>query len=125
MVDCFGPADLETMVRERLSQASASDHALFHALGGSDVAETCIERLRTVSPAAYVRPGLELPPFLLLHGDADPIVYYSDSEAMYERLRACGYDAQLVRVTNAPHEGTFWSLPLLEHIFAFIQARIG
>lgn len=125
VVDCFGPADLERMVRERLSQASASDHALFHALGGSDVAETCIERLRTVSPAAYVRPGLELPPFLLLHGDADPIVYYSDSEAMYERLRTCGYDAQLVRVTNAPHEGTFWSLPLLEHIFAFIQARIG
>ena len=63
--------------------------------------------------------------WLLLHGDADPIVYYSDSEAMYERLRTCGYDAQLVRVTNAPHEGTFWSLPLLEHIFAFIQARIG
>ena len=125
VVDCFGPADLERMVRERLSQASASDHSLFHALGGSDSAETCIERLRAVSPAAYVRPGLELPPFLLLHGDADPIVYYSDSEAMYERLRTCGYDAQLVRVTNAPHEGTFWSLPLLEHIFAFIQARIG
>ena len=35
-----------------------------------------------------------------------------------------GYQADLVRVTGAPHEGSFWSRPLWEIIFNFIQKHI-
>ena len=60
-------------------------------------------------------------PFLILHGDADPVVLFEDSETLYDKLTEHGYAADLVHVTNAPHEGNFWSEELLEIIFAFIQ----
>jgi len=36
-----------------------------------------------------------------------------------------GHEVDLVEVSNAPHEETFWSLELLEVIFAFIQKHLG
>ena len=60
-----------------------------------------------------------------MHGDADTVVLYEDSEAFYDRLIANGCEADLVRVTDAPHEGNFWSMQLLNIIFDFIQKHIG
>ena len=61
----------------------------------------------------------------MLHGDADELVLYRDSEVLYERLGACGCDVSFVRVHGAPHEGSFWSLPLLEIISSFIESRLS
>ena len=107
---------------------------VFAALGGAldkvkthsraEICDLIRERLEEISPIRYVRPGLDLPPFLMLHGDADPVVLFEDSEAMYHKLVDCGYDASLVRVTNAEHEGTFWSEELDEMVFDFIEERI-
>ena len=65
-----------------------------------------------------------LPPFLILHGDADDVVLYEDSEALYDKLIACGHTADLVRVSGAPHEGDFWSMELLEMAFRFIEEHV-
>ena len=96
----------------------------FYALGGCNP-DTYHETLRQVSPVTYVTPGRALPPFLILHGDADALVLYEDSEDFYNMLVEQGYEADLVHVTNAPHEGNFWSLPLLEIIFDFIQKKLA
>ena len=96
---------------------------LLYFLGGRDL-DTCHQVLRSISPSAYVTPGRELPHFLLLHGDADDVVDFSQSENLYRQLTEQGYQADLVRVTGAPHEGSFWSQPLWEIIFHFIQKHI-
>lgn len=124
VVDCFGPTDLCKMASVQYRDAPPESSNLFYALGGSAQAETCLRNLTRISPIAYVQPGQDFPPFFILHGDADPVVLYQDSEAFYEKLLACGYDAQLLRVTGAPHEGSFWSIPLFERIFDFISARV-
>lgn len=123
VVDCFGPADLVRMT-ERWKDFPLSDDNLIYALGGRNP-ETYRDTLATISPVNYVTPGRTLPPFLLLHGDADTVVAYSDSERMYQLLTANGYQADLVRVTDAPHEGSFWSQPLLEIIFGFILRHLS
>ena len=125
VVDCFGPTDLEKMVCEQLADASPEDKKLLYAMAGGETAGDALERLRRVSPITYAQPGRDFPPFLILHGDADPVVLYAHSVAFYRRLCDLSYDAQLVRVQGAPHEGSFWSMPLLEHIFAFIERQIG
>ena len=71
-----------------------------------------------------MKTGLTLPPFLLLHGDADPMVLWEDTEAFYNALTRNGYEAELVKVTNAPHEGSFWSQQLLDIIFDFIVEKL-
>ena len=125
VVDCFGPTDLEKMVNVQLANASPEDKKLLLALGGGEPVQECLKRLRPISPITYAQPCKDFPPFLILHGDADPVVLYEDSEAFYRRLCDLGYDAQMVRVQGAPHEGSFWSMPLLEHIFTFIEKQIG
>lgn len=122
VVDCFGPTDLVRMATTRFDTASEQDRALFLALGGGE--DAWQEKLALISPIRYVKPGLTLPPFLLLHGDADPVVDYEDSESFYHALTECGYAADLVRVTNATHEACFWSQDVLSVIFDFMEAHL-
>ena len=123
VVDCFGPTDVDGMVAH-WNAGTPSDDNLLYNLGGKDP-EHFRENLAKINPLNMVRPGRELPPFLILHGDADALVPYDHSERMYQLLTDCGYRADLVRVTGAPHEGSFWSLPLLQIIFDFIVKHLG
>jgi len=124
VVDCFGPTDVNKMIDVQYADKPKTEENTFYALGGCNP-DTYQETLRQVSPIVYVEPGRTLPPFLILHGDADALVLYEDSEAFYDKLVEQGYEADFVHVTNAPHEGTFWSLPLLEIIFDFIQKKLA
>lgn len=125
VVDCFGPTDLNKMMEVQYKMTATEDQQnLFAKLAGGETVEACREPLKRISPIQYVKPGCKFPPFLMLHGDADPVVLYEDTEALYNSLCACGYEAELVRVTNAPHEGNFWSEQLLEIIFGFIQEKL-
>ena len=123
VVDCFGPTDLTGIYESLPEELRCHEQNILYTLGGKDPL-TCRERLALVNPVAYAKPGRSLPPFLLLHGDADDIVPYEQSESFYHLLRENGYQANLVRVTNAPHEGTFWSRELLEIIFSFIEKNL-
>lgn len=58
----------------------------------------------TASPITHVGPGD--PPFLLIHGDRDPLLPVQQSQAMYEKLIAAGVPAQLVIVKNGDHSLT-------------------
>ena len=125
VVDCFGPTDLVRMMDVQYVDQIEENGALFMALGGGSTADACRETMRTISPICYAEPGCDFPPFLMLHGDADPVVLYEDTERLYQRLVGLGYQADLVRVAGAEHEGSFWSEELLEIIFAFIGEKLG
>lgn len=123
VVDCFGPTDLVKMIDDQYGANPKNEQNLLYALGGRRM-ETYKETLTAISPIAYIEEGKALPPFLILHGDADDVVLYEDSEALHDKLAACGYEADLVRVAGAPHEGSFWSMELLEIIFRFIEKHV-
>ena len=136
VVECFGPTDLNRMMEVQYRHVVQEEQrSIFTGLAlgaeyfGKQFADEeyialCAEPLKRISPIQYVKPGVKIPPFLMLHGDADPVVLYSDTETMYNRLIECGCDAELVRVTGAPHEGSFWSQALLTLIFDYIDARL-
>ena len=111
------------MIDEQYLWVPRNDENQLWALGGRDDA-LLYKKLRQISPICYVKPGLSLPPFLILHGDADDIVLYEDSVALYDKLTENGYTADFVHVTNAPHEGNFWSEELLGIIFDFIKKNV-
>lgn len=126
VVDCFGPTDLPGMVDRFLARwkdVPLTDDNLIYTLGGRNP-DTYRDTLALISPVRYVQPGRNLPPFLILHGDADDVVAYEDSEQFYHLLTENGYAADLVRVTDAPHEGSFWSRQLLDIIFDFLEKHV-
>jgi alpha-L-fucosidase 2 len=63
--------------------------------------------LREASPFAHVRKGL--PPFLMIHGLADPAVPYAQSVDMCAKLRAAGNACELYSV-NGPHGMDRWEM---------------
>ncbi|MBI2497263.1 MAG: alpha/beta hydrolase fold domain-containing protein [Opitutae bacterium] len=62
--------------------------------------------LRATAPINHVKPGL--PPFLLLHGDADRSVPYQTSLNFQAKLRANGVPCELITVPGAPHGLSTW-----------------
>lgn len=113
-VDCFGPADLAELLTENPQGAEE-----FKDFAGGDLWEN-IGLLKQMSPLHIIEKNKKYPPLLLVHGDADPVVPYGQSEKMYRALMESGNAVELIRVENAPHEGSFWSRELHTEIMAFI-----
>ena len=62
--------------------------------------------LREMSPLNHVHAGL--PPFLLIHGDADKSVPLQQSLDFQARLRATGNACDLIIIPGAPHSLLAW-----------------
>lgn len=121
VVECFGPANLPKMIFPEEYAPGSREEAIFTGLmGGRDIQTT----LKQMSPVNYVIPGEAYPPFLILQGDADPIVPYEQSLEMFHTLVDAGVDARMICVDGAPHEGNFWSWALLEKIQAFLREKL-
>jgi acetyl esterase/lipase len=78
--------------------------------------------LRTISPVNHLRPGL--PPFLLLHGDADGSVPYVQSVTFQAKLREHGVGCDLITLPGAPHRLSDWEkhLPgLQDNMIAWLR----
>jgi len=89
VVDMFGPTNLTL-------RTSDPDHRrLIQQVFGS------VEILKLASPVAHV--SKDDPPFLILHGDKDPVVPLNQSTQLYERLKTAGVPVTLVVVKNAGH----------------------
>src|SRR5437868_3005037 len=58
---------------------------------------------RRLSPVNHVRPGL--PPIITIHGDADPLVPYSQAVRLHDALTRAGVRNQLVTIPGGGHGG--------------------
>jgi acetyl esterase/lipase len=103
VVDWYGVADLSTMPRmtppphilEKLPPEFATPPEDFLLEGADDATRA------DASPVAHVAP--DAPPFLLVHGTADVVVPYAQSEQLHAALTAAGVDSRLVPVEGADH----------------------
>lgn len=125
VIDCFGPADIPSLFEglKYRAEQNPSDRALLHGLLGPDPVEQRA-RMRMINPMEMVEKGKEYPPFLLIHGDKDPLVPYSQSEAMAAKLVEADIPTQLIKVEGAEHEGTFWSRELLGMIAEYLKETL-
>ncbi len=65
-----------------------------------------IKILHDISPINHVKPGL--PPFLLMQGDADRTVPWSQSANFQAALHSNNVTCDLITLTNAPHRIVEW-----------------
>lgn len=99
VVDWYGVADPDALERVPPSVAvmlGQPDHPPDVLLAGADPATH-----DDAAPLRQVHPGA--PPFLLLHGTADHVVPYAQSEALRDALRAAGAAVDLIPVEGADH----------------------
>jgi len=94
VVDMFGPTDLTAFNPDNF--AVGLGEAVFGAKPGGPNPV-----LTQASPVTYAAAGA--PPFLIVQGTDDKLVPPSQSQELYDRLKAAGDDATLLLVKNAGH----------------------
>ena len=124
VVECFGPADTGDLLQDIEAQAGQADEVeknlLLNFIGSPD-GGIDMDLVRELSPIERIEEGRTYPPFLLLHGDGDPVVAYEPTVRFYNKLRDHGTEAEMVCVDGAQHEGNFWSEELFGIIWDFID----
>lgn len=120
-VDCFGPADVDQQFETVAPEAAETFCRML--LQNYDKPFK-MEDLHFMSPIHLLERDMDLPPFLLIHGNADDVVNYEQSVDMHEKLLDLGYTSDLITVDGAPHEGSFWSDELLQLIFRYIEEHL-
>jgi acetyl esterase/lipase len=72
--------------------------------------DACWKRWLDINPATYATPDDAA--FLLVHGDADTWVPYSESRALHHHLRRAAVPSKFVAVAGADHgQATVWADP--------------
>ena len=107
VIDFFGPADMLTMGSMSGPQshiAHDADDSPEASLLGNAIQKNPKLALRA-SPTTYVHAGA--PPFLIVHGDADPTVPLGQSQLLDQKLRASGNESTLRIVKGGGHGSNF------------------
>lgn len=115
IVNWFGISD----VADLLAGPNVKNYALMWM--GSQPNST--EIAKRVSPISYVRKGL--PPVFSVHGDADPVVPYSQSVRLHSALDKFGVVNELVTIPGGGH-GQFTDAQLEDaftKLRAFLKSR--
>lgn len=123
VIDCFGPTELSDYLNLP-TDTPVRDYALqtFTLFCGGKLDH---ELLAKMSPISYVQDGKSYVPFLIAHGNNDPVVDFSHSAKMVKKLEECGADVSFICVEGAEHEGTFWSRQIWDIFLNFLNKQAG
>jgi len=113
-------ADVTAFSYPSAVEAAASMESL---LFGKNVALHKEEALQ-ISPITYVTK--EAPPFMIIHGDNDHTVSFSQGEMLHDKLEEAGVDVKLLILEGADHaDMPFFQEELWQRITVFFQEKLG
>ena len=123
VIDSFGPADLLHWGDPPLpSSYDTPNNPLGRLLGGRVMDH--VELARSASPVSFV--DRDSAPFLIIHGERDPIVPVQQSVVLDAALRKAGVETTLVIVPGGGHGGTaFTDAKYLFQMVAFMDRQLA
>jgi acetyl esterase/lipase len=123
VVDFFGPTDFLQMDAHRLPEGMVHDTADSpeSQLVGGPIQENP-DRVARANPITWVTP--ETPPFLIVHGDRDPLVPHHQSELLAAALEKAGVPVTLYTVDGGGHGG-FQDPKVPELTREFLRTYLG
>jgi acetyl esterase/lipase len=106
VLDWFGPTDFLNWGADRAT-FNRRDSMVSKLLGGPVLAKQELARL--ASPLHFVTP--KAAPFLIMHGDQDPLVPLQQSESLNEALKKAGVASELITLKGSGHGSPLFSAP--------------
>jgi acetyl esterase/lipase len=120
VVDWFGPTSFQMMDEcDTTMNHNAPDSPESSLIGGS--IQDNLDKVALADPVTYVDE--KDPPFLILHGDADNLVPYCQSQILSEALQKKNVPCQLVIVSNAGHGPGLFEDAYFEMMTAFFTSE--
>jgi len=102
VVALYAPTDLVTLAKT----SNKVPEWIRDNFRGSPFEAMILEGLKQFSPIEHVRR--DMPPLLLIHGTADTLVPYAQSQAMCARVKAAGASCELYPVEGGGHGMRWW-----------------
>jgi acetyl esterase/lipase len=119
--DYYGPTDLLQMDAHALPSArlkhDPANSPESRLIGGA--IQENKEKAARVNPITYVTP--DDPPFLIVHGDADPTVPIHQSQLLFEALKKAGVSVHFHTIKGAGHGQGFGGRELDEMVTGFFD----
>jgi len=124
VVAFYSPSDLVKLV----DTSARIPELLRRAIKGSPLETMLMTGLKQLSPQTWVTK--DAPPFLMIHGTADMLVPYEQSEGMCGALRGSGSNCELIAVNGAGHGMNFWEgqQPMMAYkaqMMTWVKDRLG
>lgn len=123
VVDFYGPSDYGKLALlrrdhpEQFDMANINGHAAhgggIHYFGVEELNDTGLARLRTFAPIAAVHK--DEPPFLIIAGNKDDQVAYSQSTEFCDAMRNVGAACDLITIEGGGHGMSRWKDPDMQH----------
>ena len=125
VVSIAGIASLEDFLKSKRKKHGADSEIYQYWIKQIGDPERDAERIAAVSPALHI--DRIKAPILLVHGDADQIVAYSQSQQFKKQLDKSGRKTELITLEDEDHNG--WSdedeRRVLEAVGTFLQTNLG
>jgi alpha-L-fucosidase 2 len=102
VVALYAPTDLMSLAKD----SKYVPQWVHDNLQRSPLSRSIAGRLKQLSPIEHVQR--DMPPFLLIHGTADPLVPFAQSKAMCDRMKGAGASCELYAVAGAGHGIRWW-----------------
>lgn len=106
--DFYGPTDLVQFVQTPGYEGHARPESPESKLIGGVVLDNK-EKAQRANPIAYIDE--QTPPFLIMHGDKDPVVPPGQSQLLHEALKKAGIESGHLVLKDAKHGGPEFSTP--------------
>ena len=124
IVDLYGVADILTLGEYHTAfEHDTADSPEGFLLGG--IPSKLAEKANAASPRWRISADVDIPPVLVIHGDRDRTVHFTQSMALVEALQAANKDVTFIKVLGADHGPGIWSRERLAMIAEFFHAHLN
>ena len=116
VVDFYGPSELTSL--ESSDDPKAPEAIL---LGATPISRPDLAKI--ASPVTYIDKND--PPFLIIHGEKDTIVWNRQSKLLSAWLTVTGVENELIIVPNAPHFGNMFDVDAIQtKVVGFLEKHL-
>jgi len=123
VVDFYGPTDFLRMDDyPSIIVHNAPDSPESRLVGGP--IQENPDKVREANPITYITRDKVLPPFLIMHGDADMLVPFNQSVLLYDALKRANQDVTFYKVKGGGHGVNFWTEDVLDIVKDFFDAYL-
>jgi acetyl esterase/lipase len=121
VIDWSGPTDILAMAGKSEKSLTDPNDTLAKLVGGPIRGHE--DQAKAASPITYVRPGV--PPFLIAHSDADPIVPFSQAEELRDALQKAKVEVVWRPLHGVPHwDKALVSREMFDASLAFLDRNL-
>ncbi len=122
VVDWFGPTDFLIMDKCGSAFKHDDEKSPESSVIGGKIQENP-DKVVLANPITYVRK--DNPPFLIIHGDKDPLVNHCQSEKLFEQLQKQGVQSELIVIKDGGHGPKVMIPTYYAKMVAFFKAKIN